>query len=241
MDDLIEAALAFVDRSNEIDKPTELIEEFSVVVRQLGFKHFIMTGLPAYGEDVEQLIVANGWPPGWLERYREGRFFFDDPVSKAAFVSAGPYTWRAARERNETTSRTMQIEGEAREFGMVDGIAIPLFDPENWQAIVSLAAEVPIDVPRRVIVLLQGVAPLVHGQLSNLLTGEAPKVPRLTQREAEILTWAAHGKSAWDTGQILSISENTVRFHLKQIRHKLNSSSLTHSVAIAVHSRQIRL
>lgn len=241
MDGIVEKVLSFVDSMNEIDDAVQLMERFSAVVQSIGFRHFIMTGLPAYGEDVEKLIVANGWPQGWMDRYREGRYFFDDPVSQAAFVSAGPYTWREARSGKQGSPRAAQIEDEAKAFGLVDGLAIPLFDPNNWQAVVSLAADQPIDISPRLVALLQGVAPLVHGQLSDLLEGRMRHVPRLSPREAEVLTWLAHGKTGREVASILCISEDAVRKHLKNASAKLNTSSATHSVAMAIHSRQIRL
>lgn len=47
----------------------------------------------------------------------------------------------------------------------------------------------------------------------------------LTLRERECLLWSARGKSSWDIGVILSISENTVNFHLKNAMAKLDAGT----------------
>ncbi|WP_316168773.1 MULTISPECIES: helix-turn-helix transcriptional regulator [unclassified Bradyrhizobium] len=47
---------------------------------------------------------------------------------------------------------------------------------------------------------------------------------QLTSRESECLEWAARGKSSWDIGTILNISENTVNFHLKNAMKKLGTN-----------------
>lgn len=47
----------------------------------------------------------------------------------------------------------------------------------------------------------------------------------LSEREKACLTWVARGKSSWETGQILSISENTVNFHVKNSMRKLGVGS----------------
>jgi LuxR family quorum sensing-dependent transcriptional regulator len=57
---------------------------------------------------------------------------------------------------------------------------------------------------------------------------------RLTPREIEILTWVAKGKSRWEVGIILGISEETVKAHLENIRQKLGASNTTHAIAIAL-------
>src|SRR5262245_54643419 len=42
----------------------------------------------------------------------------------------------------------------------------------------------------------------------------------LSDREKTCLGWTALGKSSWETGQILLISENTVIFHIKNAMRK---------------------
>lgn len=60
------------------------------------------------------------------------------------------------------------------------------------------------------------------------------KKVQLTDREKEILLWLMEGKSSWDIGQILSISERTVKFHVNNICVKLNAVNRTHAVAKAI-------
>lgn len=49
----------------------------------------------------------------------------------------------------------------------------------------------------------------------------------LTDREKACLGWTALGKSSWEIGKILSISENTVVFHIKNAMKKLRTSNRT--------------
>jgi len=56
----------------------------------------------------------------------------------------------------------------------------------------------------------------------------------LLGREIECLRWAAVGKTKWETGECLGISERTVKFHLDQARHKLNCLNVTQAVAKAL-------
>jgi DNA-binding CsgD family transcriptional regulator len=56
---------------------------------------------------------------------------------------------------------------------------------------------------------------------------EAPARP-LTDRQLEILTNVAHGRTNRQIG------EKPVRNHLRTISHKLNSSDRTHSVVLAI-------
>lgn len=55
--------------------------------------------------------------------------------------------------------------------------------------------------------------------------------PRLTSRERDALTWVAEGKSDWEIGVILGLSETTVRFHVDNARRKLGAVNRIHAVA----------
>ena len=59
-------------------------------------------------------------------------------------------------------------------------------------------------------------------------------LPSLSQREKECIEWVAKGKSSWDIGVILGISDNTVNFHVKNVLRKLKTSSRTVAALKAV-------
>ncbi len=65
--------------------------------------------------------------------------------------------------------------------------------------------------------------------------------PRLTKREVQCLTWAAHGKSSWETAKICEISESTVNFHLKNAQRKLGAANKCHALAKALMGGFIEL
>jgi LuxR family transcriptional activator of conjugal transfer of Ti plasmids len=56
----------------------------------------------------------------------------------------------------------------------------------------------------------------------------------LSPRERECLLWIARGKTYAEIGIILGVSFGTVKTHLDNSRHKLNSSSLAQATAVAV-------
>ena len=61
-----------------------------------------------------------------------------------------------------------------------------------------------------------------------------PDFPELlTRREIEILYWMAAGKSNEETANILYISKNTVRYHLKNIYRKLDVHNKAAAVSVA--------
>lgn len=59
-------------------------------------------------------------------------------------------------------------------------------------------------------------------------------VGKLSERELSVLTWLKFGKTSWEVAKILNITENTVNFHIKNIKRKLNATNRQHAVAIAI-------
>lgn len=74
------------------------------------------------------------------------------------------------------------------------------------------------------------------------LVEEAPstrgRLPVLSRRQVECLSWAEAGKSARDTGQILGISQRTVEKHLEQAYEILGVRTRIQAV---VRARQLGL
>ena len=77
-----------------------------------------------------------------------------------------------------------------------------------------------------------GKIPLVHAlavryrsRLSELQGSPADAAKPLTLKEAECLRWCKEGKTNWEIGEIMRISEKTVEFHLSNTIKKLNVSN----------------
>ncbi|MCR1768383.1 LuxR family transcriptional regulator [Burkholderia glumae] len=63
----------------------------------------------------------------------------------------------------------------------------------------------------------------------------APPVAEvLSTRECEVLRWAAEGKTAYEIGIILGLTERTINFHISRSIIKLNASNRTNAVVKAV-------
>lgn len=241
MNEHVDRVMAFLERCDSHISLTPLMTDFSSLLSVFGFEYFMMTRLPAMGEDAEPYIIAHSWPDEWLRRYRERKYFWHDPVSAFSLAKTRPFSWKEARCDTQRTATNRQLESEATSLGLVDGLGFPMGDPRSVQAVVSLASNTVVDlaaVSRHMLHLA-----CLHAELRAVELHEANETTfaQLTEREREVLRWIANGKSYDDTGQILSISERTVKQHLTHSRQKLNASTTTHAVAKAMKGRQIFL
>lgn len=55
----------------------------------------------------------------------------------------------------------------------------------------------------------------------------------LTPREAEAVLWVAQGKTSWEAGRILGVSEHTLNAHVVHAAEKLDAANRAHMVARA--------
>jgi LuxR family quorum-sensing system transcriptional regulator SolR len=79
------------------------------------------------------------------------------------------------------------------------------------------------------------LAQFSHATMSRLLVPKyAPEtLITMTLREKEVLRWTAEGKTAYEIGQILAVSERTVNFHINNVVTKLGASNKTQAAVKA--------
>ena len=69
--------------------------------------------------------------------------------------------------------------------------------------------------------------------------GEALMSGALLHVGFDVLAWAAEGKSAWETGEILGIAKRTVDEHVQSASRKLNAVNRAQAVVAALRERFI--
>jgi LuxR family transcriptional regulator, quorum-sensing system regulator BjaR1 len=231
-------ALDFVDAIEASTTTACVVSQFEKMIGDLGFHAYIMAGIPTPGESLAQLTIANGWPAEWFEMYNRENFCAVDPVPRHCFNTLNPFEWKDAPYDHEHDVAAHNVMTRARDFRFYEGFCVPIHYDDSTGAI-SIAGERPyLDAETKSALHLMSV--FTHSRL-RALTRPAPVMPgrRLTEIEAEVLRWAARGKTAWETGQILGISERNVRWHLEETQRKLMTNNKTATVAVAIVNREI--
>lgn len=234
-----QVALRFIDAVEHENDSAALVDLFTEFTRNLGFSAYILTGLPAIGSNVEPLIIAANWPTSWIDRYREKEFFLTDPVARWSRSKQRAFRWREAMAANPGYETT-EIAQEAAGFGFVDGIAIPLKTERLWKVVASLASSQPLSLTTSEIAHIETATAYFYQRHEDLVARLAAKRPALTKRELEVLRWCADGKSAWEIGQIMSISETTAISHRKSATNKLDCTTTVQAVVKAIESGLLR-
>jgi len=234
-------ALDVIDRVQRMDSAEPLIEILGEAFGQLGFESFIVSGLPHRGVDVRPFVMLNGWPFDWFDHYTEHDYVHSDPVARHCFQTVLPFDWCDAPYDAEVDPAAARVMNEAKDAGMPAGFCIPVHMEDGMQGCVSLAGQT-VDIDHEDRLMLHLIALYAHGRLRYLkrhMTMLNP--PEITDREAEVLKWAAVGKSNLDIADILGISHRTVVFHFESVARRMGTLNRTHSVAEAMRFNLIKL
>jgi DNA-binding response OmpR family regulator len=84
------------------------------------------------------------------------------------------------------------------------------------------------------------LAAIITARLAGVArTGLWPNTVALNDREVEVLTWAARGKTSAEIAKILGLTKRTIDFHIDNAREKLGAATRTEAVLKAATGRLI--
>ncbi|MYZ49889.1 autoinducer-binding protein [Rhizobiales bacterium L72] len=233
-----ELSFGFVERCGLHRSMQALFDDLADCVRALGIDHLILTRLPVPEEGLEGVVLEQNWPSAWFRRYGRRNYFSHDAVGQWAVRTKRPFLWKETPPDLAARPEFRRISGEAREFGLADGFVVPMCSARGRQAALSFSSRHKCEFGTRERAALHLMALYAYGAAMQLV-GEHGRIGRLTEREQEVLRWAADGKTAWETSVILRISERTVAKHLEAVRRKLDVTTTSQAVAVALQNREI--
>jgi DNA-binding CsgD family transcriptional regulator len=187
-------------------------------------------------EDEDDPLAITTYPSSWVKQYCANRYDRIDPVIARAIATALPFSWSTAQTDIKLTKKQKWFFEEAREFGISDGVTIPIHDRQGKVATLTISAcgsrsafDDRVEQYRHELHL---IAIYLHARLRNATPAPVPQLrPCLTQRERSCLQWVARGKSASDIAEIISISRRTVVFHTENAKRKLGVATAQQAVA----------
>lgn len=210
---------------------------------ELEFETFSAITVVDHAIGKSEFIAIDNCPAGFNDALNDPRLGRLDPVMQHCKRHSVPIVWD--RQTYAKQGATDLWETQAR-FGYHTGICLALHLPEGRHFVLGVDRDKPL--PKDNTQLTRLVADLqlfaVHAldaALRVLLPPEQQlEQPRLTPRELECLRWTMEGKTAWEVGVILSITERTAVLHINNAMHKLGSNNKHQAVLKALRLGLIR-
>jgi DNA-binding CsgD family transcriptional regulator len=215
----------------------EFRDEVIRFTQKLGFETVSAITVIDHGMGKSEFITVDNTPVEFTATYASPALQRKDPVMQHCKRQSVPIIWDQETYVNQGAGDLWEHQAE---YGYRTGIAMALHMPEGRHFLLGVDREKPLpsdpDEVQRLVADLQLFA--VHAQDAALRllipVGLQPERPALTPRELEALHWTMEGKTAWEVGAVLGISERTAVLHVNNAMHKLGCSNKHQAVLKAL-------
>ncbi|MCB9965226.1 MAG: LuxR family transcriptional regulator [Rhodospirillales bacterium] len=231
----IDGFIAAIDSSENFE---QILLALRKQMERLGFNRFTYSlGWPPEGPFKPLYLTT--YPPEFTKHYLEKNFRSSDMVYRHASQQSTPFLWEDLKKKYVLTPEQKIVFHDGREVGIHSGASVPIHGPKLARATFSVASDMDEAEFKKLFLHYRHEIHLLstyaHEKIMKLGIGDKPLVnTTLTARETEILTWTSRGKTRWEIGEILNISEDTVKKHLQKACYALGASNKTHASAVAI-------
>jgi LuxR family transcriptional regulator, quorum-sensing system regulator BjaR1 len=187
----------------------------------------------------QRFLVMDEVPADWRQRYLQRSYARHDPIVAEALRRPTGFGWRDSDLAPIATPLGRQVMDEAAEFGLREGYTVPMITVEGEVGGMSFAGRrLAIAPEHRGMLTL--VASYAFGAALLSQTRSCERCPALSARERETLQWAAEGRTDWEIGELMRISEHGVDSHLRAVRAKLGARNRAQAVAAGLRLKLIQ-
>lgn len=234
----------FIERSNQCTKIEQLVHVFEESISELGFNKFVYSlmrgSFSKLGET--QHGVAQSYPEDWMAYYLEKNYVNHDPTYRRALRDKGIFTWKQLQTQVPLSKTEKVVMNEAKEAGLHSGVSLSIHGPYGEVMGFGFASDDPnLDTNKNQLSLLHAMANQFHLVYSEIGHNFKEPTIMLSDRQKEILQWAAVGKSRSIIAVIIGISEETINDHFKEIFRKLQCGDRTVAVLKAIQLGLIKI
>lgn len=211
--------------------------------REAGAENFLYRAfLPA----TDTVLCIHNTDPEWVRVYVDNNYCKLDPRTRYCVLHSDPIRWNNLTFSNDDNGRLARaMMQHAGQYGYVDGISFPVHGVGSTASLFSLSSSNSIpDYSEMEMQTIIAYANKVDSAIKRIEHTHNPKSldqPELSKREKECLKWTANGKTSWEIGRILGVSESTVVFHISKAVNKLGVSNRVQAVAKAMAKSHIHL
>ena len=203
----------------------------------LGFSTVSAVVVVDYAVGRSEFVAVDNAPTGYAEAINDAASMRRDPVMQHCRRHAMPIIWDQA---TYTSQGLGELWEEQARFGYRTGVCLAMHLPDGRHFVLGVDRDQPLPSDggelTRLVADLQLFAVYAQDVAMRVLSPAAPSPerPSLTPRELEALRWTMEGKTAWEVGAILGISERTAVLHVNNAMHKLQCTSKHQAVLKAL-------
>ncbi len=226
-----------IERINAAKTPEEAFQVYCEALEGYGYNRItysLVTDHPSL-KLPQQHGLATSYPDDWMKHYHENQYLAVDPVVDAVLNTRKPFFWQDLVDDPNLPKSSLSLMKEAEDAGVHAGIGFSLTGVGGEVVGIGIARDTKDNDGKdhEFLAAAHLLSTYFHETFRDLILQKSPKM-KLTNREYDILCWAAEGKNNEELAIILGISANTVRFHWKNIFSKLEANGRMYAVTKAI-------
>lgn len=228
----------FIESTQNVASAAALKKLYLAAVADEGYENAVLARAN------NRRLVSVPWsafPSGYLDTYNAKQWDRIDPVVQRVQSARGPFKWSDTHPRGGFSREQSTFFEECRELGVHSGITIPIKGPGAEIDLISLSLRTPYRSAPGGMTHVYMLSVQYWLKYCELIDRRECLTIALTAQEIECLRWCKEGKTNWEIGEILRISEKTVEFHLSNGMRKLGASNRITAVIMAIKSGVIPL
>lgn len=210
---------------------------------QLGFNTVSAITVVDHHVGETEFVDLNNAPEAWREVIQDPQGGRLDPVMQHCKRNSVPIVWDQQTYVSAGAGELWEFQAR---FGFRAGVCLAIHMPEGRHFVLGVDRDQPLPQDRaevtRIVADLQLFAVHAQDTAMRVLVPERmqPERPKLTPRELDSLRWTMEGKTAWEVGAVLGISERTAVLHVNSAMHKLGCVNKHQAVLKALRLGLIR-
>ena len=229
--------LEFVTRCAREPDLHAAVDDFLETIKVFGFGCAAGGAWSGRGSARVYRFYFNNRPADWRHLYDSKRIFDFDPYPITAARRRTPFLLSEEEANFRALSpEASEIVDMALAYGWREIMGIPIHGPDRYQGLVTMSSKAPLALSEPDWAVLQSMAFAIHDRCHKTIgfgTRTKP-MPKLTEREIEVMRWVSLGKSDAEIAAILGISPSTAHFHVEKTKKKLETNSRTEAVALLI-------
>jgi DNA-binding CsgD family transcriptional regulator len=222
----------------------ELQDAVMKFMRRLEFDTMGAGSIVESGTNESMFRTVHNAPRGYLAAFDDVALGRRDPVMQHCRTSSLPIVWN---QDTYLAANCMDKWEMQAAYGYKAGIAAVIHLPRGRHFYLGLNRDQALSRDKqqltRMVADLQLFTVLACEAAFRVLwreTSISSDIGTLTARETECLRWTMEGKTAWEVGKILTISEQTAVRHINNATHKLGCMNKHQAVLKALRLGLIR-
>ena len=147
---LEKATFEFIESLPYVDNLTDLRTKVEDFLKNFGGDYFIGGQIIFPGGALRPACLFANHEHDWFEFYRDHRLMLEDPAMHFVRKPAQPFTWSWINKTLDLTAGERFVMNEPRNFGICDGLVVPVYGPRGSVATVSMAGQYIQTGPREI-------------------------------------------------------------------------------------------